>query len=211
MAEEAGTGVESTTTDTSATQTEPTQEARTFTQADVDRMFKHRLEEEKRRHFSDYEELKARAARLDEIEAENMSELEKERAARTAAEERATRVEKEAQEIQLRSAILAEAAKPDRKIVDPDLVATLLMGDVEIDADGSPTNVAKAMDSLLEARPYLVASNGGTRGSADQGARTPGDLKNQLGQDALSSMTPEQIVAARKEGRFDALMRGETT
>lgn len=180
---------------------------RSFSQAEVDRIVQDRLARAKAKPPEDYEELKARAAKLDEIEESNKTELQKERDRAAKAEARATQVEAEAKEIRLRAAILAEAAKPDRKVVDTDAVIALLdRATLELDDNGNPTNIAKAMDSLLEAKPFLVAANGGARGNADLGARGGG--KNQLSSADLKTMTPDQIVAARKEGRLDSVMRG---
>ena len=91
--------------------------------------------------------------------------------------------------------------------MDPDAAVALLdRSSLEFDDDGNPTNVASAMEQLLEARPYLVKSNGGQRGSADQGAR-PG-VEGQLGEDALQSMSAAEINEARRAGRFDKLGGG---
>lgn len=54
---------------------EQTNEA-TFTQADVDRIIKERLARQSEK-FSDYETLKEKAAKLDQIEEESKSELQK--------------------------------------------------------------------------------------------------------------------------------------
>lgn len=64
--------------ETKANITEDVQEtqARTFTQEEVNRMIEVRLGKE-RGKFSDYEELKAKASRFDEIEEANKSELQK--------------------------------------------------------------------------------------------------------------------------------------
>lgn len=49
---------------------------KTFTQADVDRVVSDRLRRE-REKFSDYDDVKSKASKLDEIEQANQSELEK--------------------------------------------------------------------------------------------------------------------------------------
>jgi len=180
-------------------------ETRTFTQDDVDRIVKERVARVKAAPPDDYEELKAAAARLAELEESQKTELEKAQARADAAEKEREKVVSEAREIRVRAAILTEAAKPDRKVVDPDLVASLLSPDLEFDDDGTPTNVAKAMDTLLEQRPYLVVQEAGTRGSADQGARQAGGPR-QVTETELKTMKPEQIDAARKEGRLNDLL-----
>ena len=55
---------------------EPQQPDRTFTQADLDRVVTDRLRRE-REKFSGYDDLKAKASKLDEIEQQNQSEIEK--------------------------------------------------------------------------------------------------------------------------------------
>lgn len=179
--------------------------SRTFTQADVDRIVQDRLARAKQALPSDYDELKQAAAKLAEIEQANMSDLEREREARAKAEELAAAVQAEAREIRLTAALLAEAAKADRKIVDPEAAIALLdKSTLDLDDAGNPTNVAEAMDSLLKAKPYLVAV-GGARGNADQGARGAGDPA-QVSEAQLKTMTPEQIDQAHREGRLTALL-----
>ena len=53
-----------------------TQEQKTFTQAELDAVVKDRLKRE-REKYADFDALKAKAAKLDELEAANKSELEK--------------------------------------------------------------------------------------------------------------------------------------
>lgn len=178
---------------------------RTYTTDDVNRIVQDRLARQKEK-FSDYDDLKAKAAKFDEVEQQQKTELERanERAAtleRDLAEATAAR-----QDSLLRAAVISEAAK--RSVHDPDAALALVDRSLlEFADDGTPSNIADAMDSLLKAKPYLV-SGGATRGSADFGARgEPG--KGQLGSEALKTMTPEQIVKARRDGRFDALAKGE--
>lgn len=185
----------------------PADPPKSFSQAEVDRIVQDRLARAKATPPADYEELQASAAKLAEIEEANKTELEKERDKAAKAEERALKVEAEAKEIRLRSAILAEAAKIDRKIVDTDAAIALLdRSTLELDDDGNPTNIAKAMDSLLEAKPFLVADSGGARGNADQGARGGGG--KQLTREDLKTMPSAEIVKAQDEGRLDHLLKG---
>jgi hypothetical protein len=59
---------------------------KTFTQADVDRIVAERLTREKGK-YADYDELKAKAQKFDELDASSKSELEREREARQRAEQ----------------------------------------------------------------------------------------------------------------------------
>lgn len=183
----------------------PDPPARTFSQEALNGL----LAKQKRELLgdaSDVAELRKKALAFDELQQASKTELEREREARTAAEQRAEQIEAEVKETRLRSAIISEAAKPARKIVDPDAVVALLdRSTLEFDEAGSPTNVAQALDLLLETRPYLVASSGGSRGNADQGAR-PGTAAGQLTQEDLQRMSSAEIVKAQADGRLDALL-----
>ncbi len=187
----------------------PADPPKTFSQADVDRIVSERLARDRRERPSDDEvaQLRDKATKYDELEAANATELEKAQQRAEQAEQRAAQVEIEARETRLRAAVLAEAAKPDRKVVDTEQVIEALTGPkrelLELDDDGAPTNIAKAMDSLLEQRPNLVAQDGGDGGDPDQGVRPGG--KEQLSAEALKSMTAEEIVQARREGRLTGL------
>ena len=175
---------------------------RTFTQADVDRIVQDRLARAKATPPSDYDDLKAKAARLDELEAANKTELEKANARAAKLEREAEQAKTRAQEVTLRSAIVAEAAR--KQVVDPDAAVALIdRAALEFDSDGSPTNIADAMDSLLKAKPYL-AGGGARGGSADQGARSGGPA--QVTAAELKTMRPDEIVKAQEEGRLATLL-----
>lgn len=179
---------------------------KTFSQADVDRIVQERLARAKSTPPDDYEDLKAAKAKLDELEAANATELEKATKRAEAAEQAAAKATADAKETRLKSAILAEAAKSDRKVVDPEAVLTLLdRSTLELDDDGAPKNIAQAMDSLLTAKPYLVGDGGKGRadGGADQGARGGGE--NQL--TSTEGMSPTEIAKAVEEGRLNDYLK----
>lgn len=184
-----------------------TQSDRTFTQDQVDRIVQERLARQKAQ-YAGYDELKQKAEQFDKLEAERMSELEK-------ATKRAADLERELaatsqarQESVLRASVIAEAAK--RNVIDPDAALALIdRASLEFDPEGNPTNVAEAMDSLLEQRTYLVAPQGGARGNADLGARGTSSPE-QLTREALASMSPEQIAKAESEGRLRNLLGAKT-
>ncbi len=174
---------------------------RTFSQADIDRIVQDRLARDRKDRPSEDEVAawKDKATKFDELEAANQSDLEKAQAKIADLERQATDAAASAQEHRLRAAVVAEAAK--KNVVDPDAALALLdRAALEFDGDGSPKNIAQAMDSLLEARPYLVAS-GGERGNADQGARGGSGVK-QLTEADLKSMSPEAIDKAHKDGQL---------
>lgn len=175
---------------------------RTFSQADVDRIVQERLGRERQR-FSDYEDLKAKAAKLDEIEAASKSELEK-------ATERASKAEQEAQQIReaanrrlVEAAVIAAATKA--KVLKPEHMPRLIdTGSVTVGDDGQVTGAEDAVTAFLEANPEYVGASA-RPGGADQGARGGAQ---QLGADALQTMSAEEIVKAQKEGRLDSVLKG---
>jgi hypothetical protein len=81
-----------TTAPAEGTPTPAPPEGKTFTQADLDRIVEDRLGRE-RKKYEGFEELKARAARADELEAQNQSEIEKAQGKLTKAEQRAAEAE----------------------------------------------------------------------------------------------------------------------
>lgn len=183
-------------------------------QADLDRLLGRRLRDERAR-FADYDDLKVKAAKLDEIEAANQSELEKLQKKAADAEAARERAESSARETTVRSAIIAEAVR--QKAIDPDAVASLVpVSSIEVDAEGRPQGVEEAVKSLLAEKAYLVGDNGGAgrrtvkKTDADQGARSGGGSGDQLSREDLSTMTPEQIYEANKAGRLQTVKAGAT-
>jgi hypothetical protein len=90
---------------------------KTFTQADVDRVVADRLERE-RKKYEGFDDLKAKAAELDQIKEANASEIEKAQNKATKAEERATNAEAKL----LRFEVAAEKNVPPKLV--PLLTAT---------------------------------------------------------------------------------------
>lgn len=173
---------------------------RTFSQADVDKIVQERVARAKSTPPADYEDLKTKAAELDQLQEAQKTELEKAQERAEKAERDATAAAELVQRTKTDSAIVAEAA---RRGADTDVVVSLLdRSAVEFDDDGAPTNIADAVDALLKAKPFLVT--GATRGSADQGAREGG--ANQLSRDALQGMSHTEIIKAQKEGRLDHVL-----
>lgn len=182
----------------------PTPEpATTFTQDEVDRIVRERLKRQKDQ-FADYDAIKERASKFDELEQQQKTELEKAQERAIELEQQAKDASARAQEALLRSAVVAEAAR--KNVIDPDAAFALLdRASLDLGEDGAPTNIADAMDSLLKAKPYLV---GGGTGRADLGARESGGVEGQLSREDLKTMTPDQIVQADREGRLTDLKKG---
>ena len=81
-----------------------------------------------------------------------------------------------------------------------DLVGLEVGDDGEVDADA----LTAAIDAVVTDHPSLVPSR--FQGTADQGARGRDATVPQLTEEALNSMTPDQISEARKAGRLNTLL-----
>lgn len=80
------------------------------------------------------------------------------------------------------------------------------LADVEVGDDGEvdPSALISALDAVVADHPSLVPSR--FQGTADQGARGKSGTVSQLTEEALKTMTPEQISEARNAGRLDKLL-----
>lgn len=106
----------------------------------------------------------------------------------------------------IRSEIKAAAAG---KLADAtDAYKFIDLDTFEVDDDGNvdEDEIADAIDDLIRSKPYLAAQGGRRfKGGADGGTRKESGPK-QLTQSDLDRMTPEEIVKAKNEGRFDTLL-----
>lgn len=175
---------------------------KTFTQAEIDRIVENRLARE-RAKYSDYDDIKSKADKYEELEAAQKTELEKAQERAKAAEKAKTEAEQRAKQALTRAAVLAEAAG---KVVDPDAAWRLIdSAAIEYDEDGTPSNVGDLVTTLLEERPYLAPDTAGSGAgktgarSAEQGSRGSGDT---IGREDLANMTPEEVEKAFSEGRL---------
>ena len=184
QAQPATAEVESTTAEPS------TAPERTFTQEEVNRM-QAQTRRDERNKYGDYNDLKARAAKADELEQAQLSDAQKLEARAIEAERKAS----EAQE-QIASAMIASEVKVRASalgVIDPEAAYLLLdRSNVRYDATEGVTGVDDALASLLEAKPYLKSSN-----------RTP-NLNPESGQPvATQRLTAEQRDAAQYLGMTD--------
>lgn len=211
MSEEAGSSMaddgQTNITDPQASQDTKFWSSKSAYDESVETRVRERLAREKAK-YADYDELRAKAERFDELQQANQSEIEKAIARAEKAEQEKASLEQRWRDASLRAAIVAEAAKPGRQIADPEAAVVFLTGpDADLLAvgdDGSPTNIAEAMDQLLEKRSFLNAvSPGGARGNADQGAR---GSTGHITRDQLKNMSSAEIVAAQNAGQLDHLL-----
>ena len=163
---------------------------RTFTQEEVNRM-QAQTRRDERGKFSDYGDLKARAAKADELEQAQLSDAQK-------LEARAIEAERKVGEAQekIASAMIASEVKVRASalgVIDPDAAYLLLdRSNVRFDADNGVSGVDDALASLLEAKPYLRSTN-----------RTP-NINPESGQPVTTiRLSADQREAARLMGLTD--------
>lgn len=149
------------------------EEEKKFSQADVNRLIQERLARAETKPPADYEDLKKKAQRLDELETAGASDLDK-------ANRRISELESENttlktsnagyEEAERRRKIRSQILKAAKDSKDPEAVADLLLKDddknaVTIDDAGQVTNAESAVKQLLEDKPYLA----GTASAVDNG------------------------------------------
>ena len=169
--------VETTTAEPSNTPVQFTPEQQT----QINRM-QAQTKRETRQQFADYNDLKTRAARADELEQEKLTDTEKMEARAVEAERKVA----DAQQ-QIASAMIASEVKVRASamgIVDPDAAFLLLdRTNVRYDADGGVSGVDDALTNLIEAKPYLRSNN-----------RTP-NINPESGQ----PVTPVKLTTQQRE------------
>lgn len=129
-----------------------------FSQSELDRIIGERLARE-RQQYADYEEVKKKASKLDEIEEANRSEIEKAQAKAQEAEARAQRAEDDLNKERLNSLrhrIAIEKGVPESRV-------KYVTGETQEEIEAAATDLAGAVP---ERREGLVPSAG-------QGGSTP--------------------------------------
>jgi hypothetical protein len=168
-----------------------------LTQAEVDRIVKDRVARE-RAKFADYDDVKARAAKFDEIDTANKTELEREKEARAAAETKATQASTTAERVAIRSAVIAAAAEAGA-LKPSDVVALLPKGAVTVtltdDGEVEVVGAEEAVAAILKERQHwLKQESTGTRqgGTFDGGA----GAGNGNGKTDMRKASKEELDAA---------------
>lgn len=175
-----------------------TQPTATFTQADIDRIVKDRLERE-RAKFNDYDTLKQAKAELDTLKAAQMSEDEKRAARITELEQLAVVAQHERDEALktannrlIRSAFIAEAAKAGAEHPE-DAYRLADTETVTISETGEVTGVTEAVAALVKAGRLPMRKVQGQAPNLDGGAA--GATGN-----TLPVLTAEQEAVAKRMG-----------
>lgn len=140
---------------------------KTFTQQQMEYELGQRIIRE-RAKYADYDQLKAAAQKLQELEESQLSEREKlEKQLRdyqqriTEAEAQAAEQKRLAQQTLIRSAVVSEAARLG--FANPEDAYRLLDNPPSIGEDGKPAGVTEAVAALAQGRPYLLRTNNQSR------------------------------------------------
>lgn len=145
---------------------------------------------------------------LAELKQSQMSEEERREARLAELTSRNQTLEDQVKAARLEAAVSAAAGRLD--IVDPDAAVRLLdLTGVTYNDDGAPENIDTLLNGLLEARPYLRRPDPAPAvpqaGSPANPAK-PTPQGTTLTRDDLARMSPEQIMAAEKNGQLDHLL-----
>lgn len=125
-----------------------------LTQEQFDAIIADRLERE-RKKYGDYEVLKSRAAKLQELEDAQKSDAQKQAERIQALEAQAAQALTARREADLKSVLVSAASKAG--FLDPmDAYAMLDKSAITIGDDGTVSGVEDAIKALVEAKPYLL-------------------------------------------------------
>ena len=178
-----------------APQPEPEAPAKIFTQDEVNRI-QAQTRREANARFGDYQELKTRAARADELEKSQLTDQEKLEARATAAERKA-----EAAIQQVASAVIASEVKVRASqlgIIDPDAAYLLLdRTNVAYADDGTVSGIDDALTQLIENKPYLKGAPNRAPNLNPQAGELAPTLRlstDQLEAARLMGLTPEEYA-----------------
>ena len=155
-------------------------------QAYIDRI-NSKTRRDERNKFKDYNDLKTRAARADELEQAQLTGAEKMEARAIEAEKKVTDAQAQIADAMIASQVKVRASQMG--VIDPDAAFVLLDRTNVQYADGAVTGVDDAIASLLEDKPYLRGTN-----------RTP-NINPESGQPVQAvRLTPLQLEAAQMMG-----------
>jgi len=136
----------------------------------------------------------------EQVEAEKLTEQEKQEIARKTLEQKLAESQKlyndtvlEKQEIRVRHALQLQAAKLG---VEPDVAEKLIdRAEIEHDEDGNPTNIQTLLADLIKSKPYLVKSNG-------RQASTSGGATNPPRSTTSAASTASEYIKRMEQGKL---------
>lgn len=164
---------------------------RTFTQDELNAIVSDRLRREQMK-YADYDDLKAAQAKLDEIEQERLTELEKVQKRADDAEKERDLARQQAQDTAIRAALAMEAAKAGA-LHPEDAFQLADLSSVSIDDDGKVTGAVEAVAELVSGNRLVLKGRGAP--GLDAGAGT-GDRSG----DRKPPLTPDELEVAGKMG-----------
>lgn len=159
-----------------------------FSQEELDHILSDRLKRE-REKYADYADLKEKAAKLDEIEEANKTELEKAQELATRAQAERDEALAQADERLIRAAFVAEAAQLNVAHPGDAYMLADLTG-VEIAEDGNVTGVKEAVEALVKSGRLVIRQ--GAAPDLDGGAGS-----GKAGSDVVT-LSEEQLRVAQK-------------
>ena len=128
----------------------------TYTQEQVNQMMG-KTRRETRDKFSDYETLKERAAKADELEQAQLTEKERLEARVEQAEKNAQAADQRISEAMIATAVQVQASQMG--IVDPEAAFLLVdRTNIRYTAEAGVSGVEDALTQLLETKPYLKSA-----------------------------------------------------
>ncbi len=149
-------------------------------------------------------ELKARIAELEAAARPPSDEPDIDKVRAEALAEASAKANARILSAEVRAAAAGKLADPADAARFLDLTAFEVGDDGTVDAG----EIAEAIDDLLKSKPYLAAGAKPKPGNADQGARP--SKPGQLTRDDLKTMSPQEIVKAKADGRLRDLLGGST-
>lgn len=179
-------------------------ESKTFTQEELNQIVRDRLARETSK-YKDYNDLKSKATKFDELQAQNQSELDKALERASNAETKAAEADTKLRQALVRSAVVSEATRLNA--VDPDAVFALLdRTTIEIKDDGTIEGVKSAVESLMQEKPYLKSTTRTGMGNLNtgvQGTGTTGEFtRSQIADPKFFKEHEKEIMLAFREGRI---------
>lgn len=181
-------------------------DAKTYTQADLDRMFADRARQAessllKKLGFEKAEDATAAFTRLKTMEDGQKTELQKAQE-KAAAMERSNTEQAEKMKSLLTQYEVATAATR-LGIVDPDAAVRLIdASKLEYDENGKPKNAEAVLKELIAQKPYLVGSGTSATNAARNNGGNETFTRSQLKDPAFFQAHRDAIMKAMREGRI---------
>jgi len=170
---------------------EPPDKGRTFTQDELNAVVSDRLRRE-REKYADYDDLKAAKARLDGIDQERLTELEKVQKRADDAEKERDVARQRAQDTAIRAALAMEAAKAGA-LHPEDAFQLADLSSITIGDNGDVQGAVEAVAALIAGKRLVLKG----RGAADLDAGAGGGERTGERKPAL---TADELEAAGKMG-----------